>query len=220
MTMDHPDKREKKPSEKTVKELVVDYLPTGFVAAAVGAGVWLGFQYLDTVPLYPSKEDMPTVADALKASSIKTVIAALLAVFTFPAAMGLVKLVKFIQEFCFPDADDIRDHAEDVKNHSAEAQAKFRAGQCIRSGLYALACAIFGGFILLTDVVNAMAFTKVCKDCGSIKVSRVGKRIVCREPDCAEVAAGRKRRIYYPHKIPNQHWRDPVAMSMDGYSGR
>ena len=66
-----------------------------------------------------------------------------------------------------------------------------------------------------------MSLTPICPNCGSVKVERQGKgKFKCLEPDCAEVAARRGLTVEWPKREANQQWRDPVAMSMDGYEGK
>ena len=43
------------------------------------------------------------------------------------------------------------------------------------------------------------------------------RKMVCQEPDCDEVEQARKLGATNPKHYVNQHWRDPVAMSMGGY---
>lgn len=64
--------------------------------------------------------------------------------------------------------------------------------------------------------------TPYCPKCGSIKVGRSAdkKSGHCLEPGCKHKGPWRKftDHIGTSHQ-PNQHWRDPVALSMDGYDG-
>ena len=66
-----------------------------------------------------------------------------------------------------------------------------------------------------------MGMTPICPRCGSVKVKTEGARRVCREPDCGHSGPRNnfKPNIQHPEHIqPTQaKWRDPVAMSMDGY---
>lgn len=59
----------------------------------------------------------------------------------------------------------------------------------------------------------------VCPKCGTIKVEKVGKSGRCLESDCGHQATWQAFGGFGPGTIrePNQKWRDPVAMSMDGY---
>ena len=58
-----------------------------------------------------------------------------------------------------------------------------------------------------------------CPKCGSIKVAIDSRVASCLEPDCRHVAASRyfKQPQGRYRGPPNQHWRDPVALTMDGY---
>lgn len=57
----------------------------------------------------------------------------------------------------------------------------------------------------------------ICPKCGSIKVTGTKKLIECLETDCKHVGPRSERPATTTYHQPNQHWRDPVAMSMDGY---
>ena len=61
----------------------------------------------------------------------------------------------------------------------------------------------------------------ICPKCGSVRMERdpETRKLVCQEPDCADVAQRRGLGMTTPRRYTNQHWRDPVAMSMDGYEG-
>jgi hypothetical protein len=63
--------------------------------------------------------------------------------------------------------------------------------------------------------------TPICPKCGSVKVSAQGTTGVCAEKDCGYVAPWKRFKEAADQPGPsysgNQHWRDPVAMSMDGY---
>jgi len=64
-----------------------------------------------------------------------------------------------------------------------------------------------------------MPLKPTCPKCGSIKV-KVGKTAgACLENDCHYTAMASKFKDQNggARQTPNQHWRDPVAMSMDGY---
>lgn len=62
---------------------------------------------------------------------------------------------------------------------------------------------------------------KVCPKCGSIDVVRYSANMRCREPDCGHVGSIASFNTGGPGRWrnENQKWRDPVAMSMDGYDG-
>lgn len=67
-----------------------------------------------------------------------------------------------------------------------------------------------------------MAMKSVCPKCGSIKVRHDYLTADCLEPDCGHSGKGREFRPEHTQQAENIHnprpaWRDPVAMSMDGY---
>jgi len=61
----------------------------------------------------------------------------------------------------------------------------------------------------------------ICPKCGSVKVHPQGSQGVCDETDCGYIAPWKsfKKAPLEPHyeKPCNTKWRDPVALSMDGY---
>lgn len=61
----------------------------------------------------------------------------------------------------------------------------------------------------------------ICPRCGSVSVAINGKYASCNEPDCAHcgTAASFKHNKHHGASYDgNKHWRDPVALSMDGFS--
>lgn len=76
-----------------------------------------------------------------------------------------------------------------------------------------------------------MPFTRTCPRCGSVNVRKVemdgsggrgGRKTpksawVCQEQDCEEVWKVRGLSLTSRNHHTNTGWRDPVAMSMDGY---
>ena len=61
--------------------------------------------------------------------------------------------------------------------------------------------------------------TPVCKSCGSVRMARnlETRKMECQEPDCAEVSRQRTHGLTSRNHRTNTGWRDPVALSMDGY---
>lgn len=74
-----------------------------------------------------------------------------------------------------------------------------------------------------------MMATPICPACGSVRVtatrgsnSSTKSAMRCLEADCGHVAARRAFLQGGPQtgqsQHSNDHWRDPVALSMDGYT--
>lgn len=62
--------------------------------------------------------------------------------------------------------------------------------------------------------------TPICPKCGTVKVGKSGKgKLRCEREGCGHEARRSKFLGGGPGtpRTPNQHWRDPVALSMDGY---
>lgn len=61
------------------------------------------------------------------------------------------------------------------------------------------------------------SFTPICPSCGSVRCADWGKQMTCQ--DCGHSARAERFSQGGPGtpRSCNTHWRDPVALSMDGY---